>query len=303
MTGLHDPGTLLGPIGVWAHLDAIPADEALRYAQLAEALGYGTFWINESVGREPFAMLGSLARETHRITLGVGIASTYARDPVAAHAGARTIADLSGGRFVMGLGVSHRSSVALRGSQPYGPPLETMGSYLDGYDAAPWRGPAVDEPPLVLAALGPGMLALAAERAAGAFSYLVTAEQLLAARHTLDEAAQAAGRAVRPILVVAQICILGDPADVREAARRSIAGYLAQPNYRNNLLRGGFAAADVDAASDSLVDALVATGDAAALRARLDALRAAGADHVAVIAMSASGRQADAATIEALAPR
>jgi len=303
MTDRRGLATLLGPIGVWANLDAIPADEALRYAQLAESLGYGTFWVNESVGREPFAMLGALARETRRMTLGVGIASSYARDPVAAHAGARTIADLSGGRFVMGLGISHRSSVALRAGGPYGPPLETMRAYLDAYDAAPWRGPAVEEPPLVLAALGPRMLTLAAERAAGAFPYLVTAEQVLLARRTLDDSAQAAGRAVRPILIAAQICILGDPAAVRDTARRSIAGYLAQPNYRNNLLRGGFTPADIDAASDPLVDALVATGDAAALRDRLDALRAAGADHVAVIAISATGRQADAATVEALAQR
>lgn len=303
MTDEHDLGTLLGPLGVWANLDAIPAPEALRYVRLAESLGYGTFWVNESVGREPFAMLGALARETRRITLAVGIASTYARDPVAAHAGARTLADLSGGRFVMGLGISHRSSVALRGSQPYGPPLETMRAYLDGYDAAPWRGPAVPEPPLVLAALGPRMLRLAAERAAGAFPYLVTSEQVGSARRTLDGYAPAGGRGPRPILVVAQTCILGDPATTRETARRSIAGYLGQPNYRQNLLRGGIPAADIDAAADSLVDALVATGDVAALRARLDAMRAAGADHVAVIAVSASGRQADAATIEALAPR
>ena len=302
MAASNDVATLLGPMGVWANLDTIPAAEAIRYAQLAESLGYGTFWVNESVGREPLAMLGALARETQRITLGVGIASTYARDPVAAHAGARTLSDLSAGRFVMGLGVSHRSSVALRGKQSYAPPLETMRAYLDGYEGAPWRGPAVREPPLVLAALGPGMLRLAAERAAGAFPYLVTVEQVESARRTLDESARAVGRA-RPVLIVAQICILGDSATIRETARRSVAGYFAQPNYRNNLLRGGFAAVDIDAASDSLVDALVAMGDAAAVRSRLDGLRSAGADHVAVIAVSGAGRQADAATIEALASR
>jgi probable F420-dependent oxidoreductase len=303
MSEPRDPRTMLGPVGVWANLDGIPIDDALRYARLAESLGYGAFWVNESVGREPFAMLGALARETRSITLGVGIASTYARDPVAAHSAARTIADVSGGRFVMGLGISHRTSVALRGDVPYGPPLATMRAYLDGYEAAPWRGPAVAEPPLVIAALGPGMLALAAQRTAGGFPYLVTPEQVQSARVTLDDAAVAAGRDTRPLLVVTQIAILGDPADVRATARRGIAGYLTQPNYRNNLVRGGFAEADIDAASDALVDALVATGDAGTVRARLAAHAAAGADHVAVIALSADGRQADADTIRALAPR
>jgi len=285
----------LGPIGIWASLDAIPIDEVLRFATTVEDLGLPTLWVNESAGREPFAVLGALARATSRLILGLGIASIYARDAAAAHAGARTIADLSGGRFVMGLGVSHRSSVGARGHE-YTPPVATMTAYLDAYASAAWTGPVVDDPPLVLAALGPRMLALAASRTAGAFPYLVTPGHVREARRVLDTAAAAAGRPGHPLLVVSLAAILGSGPEVDAAARGSIGRYLAQPNYRANLLRGGIAAEEIDGLADSLVRSLVATGDADDLRARIAAMRAAGADHVAVIPLSPTGRQADVAT-------
>ncbi len=291
----------LGPVGIWASLDAIPVDEVLQFASTVEDLGFPALWVNESAGREPFAVLGALARATSRLTLGLGIASIYARDAAAAHAGARTIADLSGGRFVMGLGVSHRSSVGARGHE-YAPPVAAMSAYLDAYASAPWTGPAVDDPPLVLAALGPRMIALAATRAAGAFPYLVTSGHVREARRALDAAADAAGRPERPLLVVSLAAILGSGPEVDAAARASIGRYLSQPNYRANLLRGGIAAEEIDALAGSLVQALVATGDGADLRARLAEMQAAGADHVVVIPLSPGGRQADVATARAVAP-
>jgi len=132
----------LGPVGTWSNFDGVATAGVLAFAREVEGLGFGSLWINESVGREPFALLGALAGATSRLCLGVGIASIYARDAAAAHSGACTLADLSGGRFVMGLGVSHRSSVAARGHD-YAPPVTAMTSYLDAYDAAPWTGPDV----------------------------------------------------------------------------------------------------------------------------------------------------------------
>jgi probable F420-dependent oxidoreductase len=300
MTG-SDLSAMLGPIGVWAAFDSLAAGEVLDAAERVEELGFGTLWVNESAGREPFAVLGALARRTTTLTLALGIASIYARDAVAAHNGARTIADLSGGRFVMGLGVSHRSSVGARGHE-YGPPLTAMKSYLDAYDAAPWNGPTVEEPPLVLAALGERMLGLAATRTAGAFPYLVTPERVRDARRTLDEAVAVAGGDDRPVLVVSQLAILGSGVLVHETARTAIARYLGQPNYRNNLLRAGFTGEQIDALDDRLVEGLVAVGDEASLRRRVAEMHAAGADHVAVIPLSSEGRQADPATTMALAP-
>lgn len=290
----------LGPVGIWASLDAIPVAEVLRFAASVEDLGFGTLWVNESSGREPFAVLGALARSTTRLTLGLGIASIYARDATAAHAGARTIADLSMGRFVMGVGVSHRSSVGARGHD-YGKPVTAMTAYLDAYAAAPWTGPAVDDPPLVIAALGPRMLALAARRATGAFPYLVDVELVREARQVLDAAAAEAGQQDRPVLIVSQPAILGNDTAVHDAARGVVSHYLGQPNYRNNLRRGGFSDAELDLVSGRLVDALVATGDDAALVARIASMHSAGADHVAVIPLSPAGRQADLETTRAIA--
>jgi probable F420-dependent oxidoreductase len=301
---MHAPPDLraaLGPVGIWSSLDGIPFDEVLRFGAAVEDLGFPALWANESAGREPFAVLAALAGATSRLTLGLGIASIYARDAAAAHAGARTLADLSGGRFVMGLGVSHRSSVGARGHE-YAPPVATMSSYLDAYASAPWTGPAVDDPPLVLAALGPRMLALAAARTAGAFPYLVVPGQVREARRTLDTAADAAGRTEPPVLVVSLAAVLGTGPEVDAAARGSIRRYLSQPNYRANLVRGGFTIEEVDTLADSLVHALVATGDADDLRARIAEMQAAGADHVAVVPISPAGRQADLATVRAVAP-
>lgn len=295
---------LLGRLGVWSSLDQRSAVELTAYARLVEELGYDALWANETTGREPFALLGALTGVTDRITLGLGIASLYARDAVAAHAGARSIAELSGGRFVMGLGVSHHSSVTARGHL-YGPPLETVAGYLDAYDRAPYTAfPPAEEPPLVLAALGPRMLALAATRTQGAFAYLVTEDAVREARRTLDEAAQATGLATQPILVVTQAAILElDPTVARQAARRYFEHHLAQPNYGQNLRRMGFGDADLTApGSDRLADALVAWGDEVAIRRRLEAMADAGADHVALIPLSVEGRQGDERVTRALAP-
>jgi len=174
-----------------------------------------------------------------------------------------------------------------------------MSAYLDAYEAAPWTGPDVTDPPLVLAALGPRMLALAASRTAGAFPFLVTEAQVRDARRLLDEAG-AGGE--RPVLVASLLAVLGDGPDVRASARAAISRYVGQPNYRNNLLRAGIDPADVDNLTDPVVDALVATGDADELRERVDAMQRAGADHVAVIPLSPAGRPADLETARAVAP-
>lgn len=302
MTTPLDLRVALGPVGVWESFDGIPTADVLRYAGDVERLGYGALWVNESAAREPFALLGALAGATSRLTLGVGIASIYARDAMAARAGARTVADLSDGRFVMGLGVSHRSSVEVRGHE-YTPPLAAMRAYLDAYDAAPWAGPVGPEPPLVLAALGPGMLRLAATRTAGAFPFLVGVAHVVAARRTLDEAAAAAGREDRPVLVVSQAAILGSGPEARATARAIVGRYLKHPNYRDSLARVGFTVEQIDALDDPLVDSLVAIGDEDALRTRVDAMLHAGADHVAVIPLAPDGRHADPSTTRALAPR
>ena len=293
----------LGELGAWSGMEARPASEQMAYARRAEELGFGAVWANEVNGREPLALLGALAARTERIGLACGVASIYARDASAARAGARTIAELSGGRFVMGLGVSHRERVEDERGHVYQRPLPAMRAYLDVWDRAPYSAhrPA-EEPPLILAALREGMLGLAASRADGAFAYLVPASYVAGARARLDRIAAEAGRG-RPALLVSLPAVpVEEPAIARSAARTYLAGYLRRPAYRDNLLLNGFDEADFESGgSDRLVDALVAWGPAETIRARAEAFRSAGAEHLVLIPISAAGVVSDAGALEALA--
>jgi probable F420-dependent oxidoreductase len=147
------------------------------------------------------------------------------------------------------------------------------------------------------------MLGLAAERADGAFPYLVPPSYVPHARLRLDTAAVRAGRP-RPLLIVSQACVLAsDRTAARRAADRYLDRYLSLPNYLANLRECGFDQDELARpGSDRLVDALVAWGDASAIRARLRALLADGADHVTVVPLTSDGLMADATTMEALAP-
>lgn len=296
-----------GRFGVWANLDRIDLTAILELVASVEAAGFDAFWINEGAGtREPFALLGRLAAARSRIWLGVGIAQTYARDPLAAHAGALTVHEATGGRFVMGLGVGHPGPIsAIRGHE-YRPPLVEMRAYLDGYRAAAahYRAPRpAGEPPLVVAALRRRMLELAATAADGAFPYLVPLDYVERARQTVDAAAAATGRP-RPALVVTQPVVASrEPGVARAAARAYVARYLAMPAYRTNLLECGFDEADLaDGGSDRLLDALVAWGEPGAIRARLRAMAEAGADHVCLVPLATDGSMPDRGVVEDFAP-
>lgn len=294
----------IGPAGVWSNFDRLPADEVVAFARSAEAIGYDTFWTQETAGRDPFALLGHLAGQTERIGLAVGISVIYGRDPVAMRAGAATVHELSGGRMLLGLGASHRDTVSEVRGHEYRGPLTAMRDYLTAYDAAPYRGPEPhDRPPLVLAALRPRMLALAATAADGAFPYLVPESYVAGARAALDRAASAAGRP-RPLLVVSLACLREtDPAAARKGARAYLDRYLGLPNYLNSLREAGFDDNELSKpGSDGLVDALVAWGGDATIRARLRAMLEAGADQVALIPITPEGLHADRPTMEALAP-
>jgi probable F420-dependent oxidoreductase len=297
-------GLGIGPAGVWSSFDRLPRNEVLDFARAAEAAGYDAFWTQETAGRDPFALLAGVAGVTTRIRLGVGIAVIYGRDPVAMRAGAGTVHELSGGRMVLGLGASHRDTVTEVRGHDYARPLTAMRDYLAAYAAAPYRGPEPHgEPPIVLAALRQRMLGLAATSADGAFPYLVPRSYVPRARALLDAAAVEAGRP-RPTLVVSLACrVESDPAAARAAAHRYLERYLGLPNYLANLAECGFAPDDLaKPGSDRLVDELVAWGDEASVRSRLRGMLEAGADHVALIPLTAEGLHADRSTMEALAP-
>ena len=287
----------LGRLGVWTWLDALTAAEAVAFARRVEAWGYSALWVPEAVGREPFALLGFLAAGSSRLVLATGIANIYARDALATRSAQLTLGELTGGRFLLGLGVSHAPMVqGLRG-HAYGPPVAAMRAYLDAMDRAPYVGPQPPEPPpVLLAALRPRMLELSAERARGAHPYLVPPDHTARAREILGK---------RAWLCPEQMVLLEtDASKARGIARQNLRIYLGLPNYQANLRWLGFSDADfLDGGSDRLVDALVAWGDERAIAARIRAHHDAGADHVCIQPFRPDGLPGpDARLLEALAP-
>jgi probable F420-dependent oxidoreductase len=285
----------LGRIGVWGHLDSLSVADARAYARRCDELGYGTLWVPETVGREPFTLLGLLAGETMRIHLGTSIVNIWGRDAQATRMGALTLAEASGARFVLGLGVSHPHLAAKLRGHAFEHPLAHMREYLAAYRAAVWRGPEVPEPPVLIAALRERMTDLSATDADGAFPYLVTPERVAWMRARLDAAVPD-----RRLLAVTLPVVLHGG---RDAARAYLKPYLRTPTYHASWQLQGFRPQDWELpGSDALVDAMVCVGTPADARRRTDELLRAGADHVAVIPITPDGITEDLATVESLAP-
>lgn len=292
----------LGRLGVWGHLDSLPIEDARAFARRADELGFGTLWVPETVGREPFALLGLLAGETSQMRLGTSIVSIWGHDAQTTRMAALTLQEATAGRFALGLGVSHPHLAERLRGHAYDRPLTRMREFLEAYRAAVYKGPMPEgwiEPPVILAALRERMLALAAMAADGAFPYLVTPARVAWTRSVLDAAATDR----RPLLAVSMPAVLEtDAAAARAAARGYLAPYLRTPAYQAGWEAQGFAAADWEKpGSDALVDAMVAWGDAEALHERIAAYVAAGADHVAVIPLAADGTTENLEVLEALA--
>jgi probable F420-dependent oxidoreductase len=254
----------LGRVGVWnvglRSDDPGAAGEIREAAAELEELGYGAIWLGSSPGvRHALPLLEA----TSRIVVATGILNIWEHDAADVAAQRSRVAAAHPGRFLLGLGASHAAI-----AKGYHKPYSAMVDYLDRLDAAGSR-PA----DRVLAALGPRMLALSRDRAAGAHPYLVTPEHTATAREILGP---------DPLLAPeVKVALDADPDRARAAARRHLAIYLRLPNYTNNLLRLGFTEDDLrDGGSDRLIDAAVAWGGTESVRERVTAHQAAGADHI-----------------------
>lgn len=278
-----------GRVGAWFGGYGYSADADRELARTVERLGYGALWFGEAPGgKEAFTRAASLLAATERLVVATGIASVWGRDPLNAGSAIRTLGDAFPGRFVAGLGVSHPPAVAVRG-EAYRRPLQVMTDYLDGLAAIEYRAPEpVEQPPVLLAALRPRMLALAAARSDGAHPYFVPVEHTRRARAALGP-----GCLLAPELAVV---LEPDPIAARELARRHAASfYLEAPNYRENLRWLGFTDDDLsNGGSDELLDAVVAWGDASAIVDRIGEHLAAGADHVCLQPVTAADPFAEA---------
>jgi probable F420-dependent oxidoreductase len=251
----------LGKVGIWRHASGLTPEVVAE----AEALGYGAIW----VGGSPPGDLGvveHLLDTTDHIAVVTGIVNVWQDDAATVGASYHRITARHPGRFLLGLGIGHPEA-----TQQYQQPYARLVSYLDQLDdlKVPAGGRA-------LAALGPKVLRLAAERTAGAHPYLVTPEYTRQARQDLGD---------RPLLAPEQKVVLEtDPVRARAIARPRVQNpYLSLTNYLSNLRRLGWTDADfADGGSDALIDALAVHGDARAIARGVTAHLDAGADHVAV---------------------
>ncbi|MDP6833076.1 MAG: LLM class flavin-dependent oxidoreductase, partial [Alphaproteobacteria bacterium] len=226
----------IGKWGVWFAPNRMPLEDVGRLAGAVEGHGYDILWYPESVAFEAMALGSYYLGRTRKLNVASGIANIYARDAAAAMQGHNSLNALYDGRFILGLGVSHMPMVEnVRGHQ-YGKPLGTMRAYLDAMYQTPVQVEA-PERRVVLAALGPKMLALSAEMADGALPYNVTPEHTARAREIMGP-----GKA---IYVEQKICLTEDPAVAREVAAKQLAMYLVLPNYRNCWLSLGFTEDDL----------------------------------------------------------
>ena len=286
----------LKKLGVWSGTDSLSAADAASFAKRVEAWGYGALWIPEAIGREVFSASAWLLANTRSLIIASGIANIYARDSLSSAAAQKGLNEQSGDRFLLGLGVSHIPFVQDVRQHEYGKPVATMRAYLRGMANAPYKSalPAA-QPKTVLAALGPKMLELSAELADGAHPYNVPPEHTRQARAILGP---------DKLLCVEQGAILEtNPAEARARAREFLTLYMGLPNYVNNWKRLGFSDADfTGGGSDRLVDAVIAWGDESAIRARIEEHWRAGADHVCVQAIGATGSP-DERLLDLLAPR
>src|SRR5438270_8541890 len=254
----------------------MPSSDAQHAAGRLEELGFSTLWIPETIGRDPFVTATLLLSATSTLKVATGIANIYARDALTMANTQRSLEEAFPGRFLLGLGVSHEHLVDRVRHHDYSKPYSQMVKYLDDMDAALFMAVGPQErPATVLAALGPKMLRLAAERADGAHPYFVTVEHTAQAREITGP---------EPRLAPEQMVVLEtDRQRALDIARKGMAVYLRAPNYVNNLKRLGFTDDDVaDGGSDRLADAIVASGDVGAVVDRVRAHFDAGASHVSV---------------------
>lgn len=272
MTNIKDK---MKTTGVWYFTDGMSAAESAEFARRVEGLGYSALWVPETVGRDSLINASTLLRATESLIVATGIANIYNRHPGLMKQGAFSLAELSSGRFVLGIGVSHAPLVEGIRKLDSSKPLGTMSAYLDAMAASPWAGPPVeDEPLVVIAALGPKMLALSAEKSAGAHPYWTTPDHTAQAREIMGPDAW--------LCVEQKVVLTTNQADAHAKTSEQLERYHRLPNYRNNWKRLGFSEDEIESRDPRFLDAVMAWGDADSINARLAEHYDAGADHVCI---------------------
>jgi len=250
----------LGRYGVWLGSRSITPD----LAKQIESLGYGAAWIGGSPDADLKWVEPALA-QTSSLQLATGIINIWSSPAAEVAESYHRIENDYPGRFLLGIGIGHPEH-----TQEYRKPYDALVDYLDTLDGA-----SVPTSRRVLAALGPKVLALSAERSAGAHPYLTTPEHTAQARELIGNTVFLAPEH--------KVVLTTNANEAREIGRKTVEFYLGLSNYVNNWRRLGFTDADVrKPGSDKLIDAVVAHGTPEQIAARLNEHLEAGADHVAI---------------------
>lgn len=269
----------LGRYGVWLPNRSLTPELAAGI----EALGYGAAWAGASPDAE-LAWVEPALAQTTSLQLATGIVNVWNAPAPTVAASFQRIEAAHPSRFVLGVGVGHPEH-----TQEYVKPYDALVNYLDALDAA-----VVPTSRRVLAALGPRVLRLAAERSAGAHPYLTTPEHTARARELLGGTVFLAPEH--------KVVLTTDADEARAVGRQTVDYYLSLSNYVHNWLRLGFTEADVrKPGSDRLIDAVVAYGTPEEIARRLNEHLEAGADHVAIQVLGAGDEQAVLAGLGELA--
>ena len=263
----------LGRVGVWSmELRFGDKAQAADAAAELEDLGYGALWVPGGIGGDVTGDLDHLLGATRRAAIATGILNIWKHEPEDIAAWFHALPADRRDRVMLGLGVSHGPLIG----EAWAKPLAVMRAWLDRLDAV-----AMPRDQLCLAALGPKMLALSAERTAGAHPYLITPAHTAMAREAVGPDA---------LLAPEQGVILeSDPEQARALGRGAIEHYRRLPNYVNSWKRLGLSEHEIESASDRLVDALFAWGSVEQIKQRVDDHLTAGANHVCIQVITAGG--------------
>jgi probable F420-dependent oxidoreductase len=287
-------------LAVWINTIGYRSADLVVFARRLEGWGYGTLWINDGMGSDPMVLAARILAGTERLQVALGVANIYSRDPTMMTGAQYGLNEQWGGRFLLGMGISHSFIVEGMRGHSYAKPVPTMRAYLEAMAAIKYGGqPPAEKPLIVIAALGPKMLELARTMADGAHPFATTPGHTAMAREILGPD--------KLLLVEQKVLLESDPDKARAIGRGIVSGLAGLPNYRNSFGRMGLTDEDfANGVSDRAADALLAWGDEGAIRRRIREHHDAGADQVAIQLLPRGGgllTTEDERLLELLAPQ
>jgi F420-dependent oxidoreductase-like protein len=296
------------------------ASDLVARVKQAEARGVGTVWTTVGgLPADPVTAYAAAGAATERIVLGTAITPTYPRHPITLAAQALALDDLAPGRIRLGIGGSHKPIIEGSYGIPMGKPLEHLREYLTILRALLWEG-AVDfsgayytvkaalpeqvappRIPIPISALRRNAFVLAGELADGAITWVTPVDYIVnTALPALQEGAERAGRPRPPLIAHVSVAVSSDRDAARAAFRAQFPYYSRLPFYAAMFAAAGFPVTAAGEMSDALVDTLAVSGDAATIRARLEAIRGQGIDELLITQVIVEDEKSELAELSAV---